>query len=217
VIDGIAFDYRGEPRCRVCAAAEREDLLGGPEVRRLIDSLLVMGWTYADILRRIEPEMADWPKFRRPSYSSIRRHQLRHLPADDTATRAIIERRAIERGLKVVVGRGPLVTQAGILELVQQRGFEAIALGDLVPSVKETLEAARALEEIDQEAGSGLSISKLAQQVGTFIEVIKGRMSPEEFSGIVDEVAERLSPSPAELPTATSPTVAGSREEKNRG
>jgi hypothetical protein len=213
IIDGVAFDYKGEPRCSVCGADDpKRQLPNGPEAKRQVDQRLVHGWTYADIVTSIEPLMEDWPKTRRISYFAIRRHQLRHLPADATATRAVVERRAIEQGLKIVVGTGPLVTRAALLELVQQRGFEAIASGEVVPSLRDTLEAAQALEELEQETGSRLTVSELAQQVATFIEVVKARMSAEEFTAVVAEVEDRLSPTSPELPSGTSAIQASIEE-----
>jgi nucleotide-binding universal stress UspA family protein len=105
---------------------------------------------------------------RRISYDAIRRHQLRHLPVDQTAVREIIERRAAERGLRIAIGRGPLLTNAGVLEVIRQKGFEAIAAGGITPSIRETLEAARLLEELDQQGeDADFTVVQLRQRLGS--------------------------------------------------
>jgi hypothetical protein len=127
VIDGIVFDYAGTPQCHICSADdERKALPNGAEVKRTVDAMLVRGATYASILAAIAPQVQDWPKPRRPSYFSVRRHQLRHLPVDRLAIREVLERRAVEQGLKIAVGRGPIVTNAAVLEVIRDRGLEAV-------------------------------------------------------------------------------------------
>ena len=45
-------------------------------------------------------------------FAGIRRHGLRHLPADQIAIRRALERRAIERGLSIVADAAPIGTNA---------------------------------------------------------------------------------------------------------
>jgi hypothetical protein len=209
VIDGLVFDYRGETRCRVCAAADPDKQLpNGERVRADIDRLLVEGWTYADIEGRIRAHVEDWPESCRPSRSSIRRHQLRHLRADQVAVRSIIERRALEQGLRIAAGSGPIITLAGVLEVVRQRGLQAVAEGQVVPSVRETVEAARLLDDLDQQAGNRLSPSEIGLQVRTFLEVVRERLPERDWDDVMAEVELRLSggldePEPPQLPAAT--------------
>jgi hypothetical protein len=192
-IDGIAFDYRGELRCHTCSAADPDrGLLNGPEVRSEIDAGIIAGDPYALILRRVEPMVTTWPEDHRPSYAGIRRHALRHLGGDAAAIRTIVERRAIEAGLQIAAGQSPLVTRAAILELVRRKGFTALASGAIAPAVKETLDAAAALEEIDTSAGNLISVEDLARQAYTFFEVVRERLDPDAWEAVVAEAEARL-------------------------
>ncbi len=192
VIDGEVFPYKDEPRCRVCGSTSgATSLTNAEKVRVMIDELLVAGATYKRILATIEPFVEDWPANRRPGYHSIRRHQLRHLPVDDAAVREIVERRAREQGLRIVVGDGPIITRAAVLELVRDRGLAALLSGETKPTMAETLHAAEVLEEIDREAGSQVTVGELAGQVRTFVEVVRSRVPEQIWTEIVQAVGEQ--------------------------
>lgn len=130
--------------------------------------------------------MVKWPPKRRLSYYSIRNHQRRHLPVDEVVVREIIERRAAERRLEIAVGRGPLLTNAAVFELVRMKGFEAIVRENVTPSVRETLEAARMLEELDQESGRELADLRLTLDV--IIAVSRQHVSPEQAAAIASDL-----------------------------
>lgn len=199
LLDGFAFDYRLEPRCRICGAgAPGSQLPNGDKVRLLVDDLLVRGFSYSSIASQVAPLMEDWPPERKISYHSIRRHQLRHLRADELAVRSILERRARERGLRIVTEESPLVTNAAVFEVIRQRGFTAIARGELTPNVRETLEAARFLEALERETqmeGEG----ELARQVEILIEVIREHIPEEQWARIVSETEAALGQRPYQL------------------
>lgn len=185
VIDGIVFTYDGEARCKVCGPATGTELPNAQEVRSAVDSKLVAGATYKRVLQDIGPLVEDWPPDRRPSYHSIRRHQLRHLGSDAGAVREIVERRALEQGLRIAVGDGPIVTRAAILELVRDRGFAALATGEISPTLAHTLYAAELLEEVDREAGSMVSAGQLAEQIRAFVEVVRAQVPEDTWDRIV--------------------------------
>ncbi len=213
-IDGILFDYRREPRCRVCSAGDPEKAPPrGEEVHRVVHQMLVQGRTYRDILTAASPLMEGWPEQRKLTYHSIRRHQLRHLPVDELAVRQIVERRAAERGLQIALGTGPLVTTAGVLELVRQRGFEALAGREVVPTVRETVEAARLLDELEKEAGSRIGLAELTRQVEVFLDVVRQRLTPDQWATVVAEVEARLT-APALEAATDSPTKEEEEEEE---
>lgn len=185
IVDGIVFVYESEPRCRVCGPAGTKAPPNSEEVRTTVDRMLVTGATYKRILLAIEPLVEEWDEDRRPGYHSIRRHQIRHLPADAAAVREVVERRALDQGLRIAVGDGPIVTRAALLEIVRDRGLEALAAGDLSPTLAETLHAAEVLEEIDREAGSFISAGELAGQIRDFVEIVKAHVPVETWNQIV--------------------------------
>jgi hypothetical protein len=193
VIDDVDFVYRREARCFVCGGgAASRALPNGEEIRRRIDQRLVAGATYNDILWEVGPLMAEWPKNRRINYTSVRNHQRRHLRADQVALREIVERRAAHEGLRIVVGTGPLMTLGAVLEVVRQKGLEALAEGTVTPGVRETLEAARLLHELEAQATPTEILEQFASQVEVLLEVVRRGVSEEQWRLISEEVTSHL-------------------------
>jgi hypothetical protein len=183
VIDGLDLDYRREPRCLVCAADS--------EIRVLVDQLLVRGESYTRIIQAVESEETD-SSARPISYASVRRHQQRHLPVDELGVRTIIEARARERGLQIALADSPIVTNAAVLEIVRNAGFEAILAGGLVPTVRETITAAVALQQLDDEADSGAIVEAIHEQLQILLEIVRERLPEESWNSVVAEFEQRL-------------------------
>jgi hypothetical protein len=203
VFQGVRFNYVGEARCKICTAEDPAKALPhGALVRSTVDDLLVRGATYSSVLAAIEPLVADWPTSRRPSYASVRRHALRHLRADAAAVGTILERRAQEADVMVTVGTGPIVTMAGLLETIRQKGFEAIATGMVVPRVRDTLEAAFALEDLDRDDRLA-TLAEVMGQVREFADAVRNSVGDDIFQSILS-LADRpaLAESSADSPIA---------------
>lgn len=182
VVDGIEFDYTPGSKCFVCSASD--------EVRGLVDRLLVRAWSYKQILQAVEPLQEGVSEKRRIGYHSIRRHAINHLPADELAVRQVLERRAQEAGLAVIVGEGPIVTNAGVAEIIRNRGFEAVIAGERTPSIRETLEATKLLQEFDQPGPS--AADEIKAQVEILLEVIRELLPEDQWSTLVSRFEARL-------------------------
>jgi len=169
-------------------------------VRTLIDQLLVRGETYKRILQAIEP-LQGKVEDGRVSYHSIRRHQLRHLPVDELAIRAILERRARDAGLQVAIGDSPIITNAATLEVIRNAGFDGIVRGGLSPTVRETIQAAVALEQFDRSGDNSIDLAEFQRQVRLLLEVVQARLPEAEWQSLVAEFEARLDPRPELPPT----------------
>jgi hypothetical protein len=203
VFEGVRFNYRGEARCKVCTAEDPAAARpNGALVRSTVDDLLVRGATYSSVLARIEPLVADWAASRRPSYASIRRHAQRHLMPDAAAVREILERRAQEADVAVAVGAAPIVTRGGLLETIRQRGYEAIAAGAVVPSVRETLEAANALEDLELQERAA-TLSEVMRDVREFAQAVRSTVGDEAFASILALREQPALTGTSGLPTET--------------
>jgi hypothetical protein len=198
ILDGIAYDYTGESRCKVCGTPDDDDTPNASEVRDLVDAMLLGTATYTSIARATLPLTEDWPEAKRPSYHSIRRHQLRHLPVDRAAVREIVERRAREAGLRIAVGDGPVLTRAAVLETVRERGFAAIARGDVTPTVAETMRAADALDDLDRQTGAALTVEELAHQMQELVRIVRTRVGEVEWNDMVQEMRTALAADPTD-------------------
>jgi hypothetical protein len=95
----------------------------------------------------------------RIDWTSIRTHyRNRHMPVDAKAVREIAEQRLKELGKHVEELEERHVDSYMTARLVLAKGFDKIARGEMDPTVRETLAAAKMLEEFDiahQESDTG--------------------------------------------------------------
>jgi hypothetical protein len=120
------------------------------------------------------------------------------LPADELAIRQILERRAAEENLRTVVGEGSIVTNASVFEVIRNRGFESVVQRAAVPSVRETLQAAKLLQELEASRRPALDLVELRRQIEILLEVVQARVPESEWEILAAEFEARISP--RELP-----------------
>lgn len=181
-IDGQLYAYKKEWRCLVCTS--------DPDVRRLIDSLLVAPKTYRETLELVTPmmEAKQIPEDKRPSYYSIRNHQKRHLPYDKLAVREIVERRAAEAGRSVMEGRGRILTAEAVLELVVSRGWDDLVEKRSKPDVRETVDAAMKLNALEQQALGSVDVAALMQQLQIILQAVRNNVPADMWDRIAAEI-----------------------------
>jgi len=187
-------DYKPDSRCRVCSAPDR-DVPNGSAVRNLVDDLLLAPRPYAAILRLIEPLMDPWPQESRISRYGLMRHARNHLRWEEAAARRIAERNAEKAGKVDDASDRMLVSQA-VLELVQQRGYEAIISGEVTPSVRDTLTASSTLREIEKESEGRYSIAEAFSQLDAVIQIIREEIPEDRWPHIVSRLEGRRSSPP---------------------
>lgn len=192
-----SVEYRADPRCHVCSAPDR-DVPNGWAIRNLIDDLLLVPKSYAAILRLIEPLTDAWPEDARISRHSLARHSRNHLQWEKAAARQIAERNAQQAGKLDEASERMLVAQA-VLEAVQQRGYEALASGEITPSVRDTLAATSALREIEREAEGQFTVAEAFSQLDTVIQIMRETV-PVEFHETILSRLEAGGRSPAGSP-----------------
>lgn len=201
-LDGQEFRYYPEPRCRVCTADEgRKALSNGPQVRRLVDSLILYPKSLADIHRTIEPMMHDWPSKYRITYKSIRTHQAKHMAWDSLALRMMVERWAQEKGMSIIDASGRmLLTEEAWLEATAQLGWQRLITGQLEPSWAETQKAFERIADIKTMAEGEFSTALLLAQLNTIIEVVREELPADRWPVLLARLANRRDEVQGELP-----------------
>jgi hypothetical protein len=149
-MEDARVDYVQAARCRVCNTRNR-DLAETVEVRTRIDEVLLRGGSYRSALVAVEHLVAEWSNPERPTYAAVRNHAKKHLRVEEVMTRMVMEREARAEGIDPEDEEGSILTPAGVLALIQERGFRNLQDADIKPTVAETMTAARSLSAIDSE------------------------------------------------------------------
>jgi len=189
-IDGEIYSYNKSSRCSICRAPQ--------EIQTLVDRLLVDGHSYAEVSRLLNPlqDKMNIPQQDRISYSAIRQHQQQHLPFDRLAAREIIEKRARERGKKIIEGTDNLLTYAAVLEMVQQIGFGEIVAKAQIPNIDQTLKASQLLHELETVSEEDSKVEDVIVKFNVVLEAVKKHVTPEIWSLIVQEIENARSSTP---------------------
>lgn len=184
VIDGESFLYRAIPQCKICSS--------GDEIRRYVDDLLLFPKSYKEVLRTIQPleerlgiEIAD-----RISYSSIRTHYRNHLPLDKKAVREIVERRAADKGQRVLDSEGHLLTPEAFYEVVIAKGFEDIVSGAVRPTLSQTIQAVNILQKLEKDSDKDYKPEVLLNQLNIIVLAIREVLPPEWRDKVFDKIDE---------------------------
>ena len=181
LVDGFNFDYKLEPRCLVCSAQ--------PELRTLVDQLLVRGETYRRILQTVDPlqdaaTSGASPITRSEDTSSVICRQTNSPCGRSWSV-------GLERGLPIVIGDSPIITNAALLELIRNAGYESIVSGASIPTTRETIQAALALEEIDRSDATA-GVDELRRQAEILVGLIRERLPEEEWAALAADFDSRV-------------------------
>jgi hypothetical protein len=122
------------------------------------------------------------------SSGGIRRHMRKHSPVKHQIRYAIIEKRADEIGHSEDF-KGSVVDGYTALRMVIQAGSEAIASGELVPSITELLATQRLLLDFERELGGGISISFIAELLREVILALRAEVNlyQPDFTDLISQ------------------------------
>lgn len=174
---GRDYPLRSVATCKVCRSPSRFE----------IERELVSGRTYATIARAVSDTDPDInPRNIRDHYANG------HLPMEQEASRRIIEKRAVMMGRSVEEGVDSIVSGLAVAEVVVQKGFEAIARGELRPDMKDVLMAVKILETFGT-GSDGTDESLYVEAYMIFHETASQVMSQEQFA----DFGRRLNANPS--------------------
>lgn len=132
-LGGRDYPLRSVAQCKVCRSPQRFH----------VETEIASGRTYTRIHKDLllADESCDL------TVENLRDHYKNgHMPLEVEASRAIIERRAVERGKDIQRGVDPIVDGMALAEIVVQKTVEAMQRGEIKPDMKDGLMAARLLE-----------------------------------------------------------------------
>jgi hypothetical protein len=200
-VDGAArvteLEYFRAERCRICNLDNRDDLPNATQVRRVIDRELMNNATCRRAVEAAEPFVAEWPPDQRPTYAAVRNHSKNHLKRDYTLIRQLMEAHAVNAGIDIEEGEGPILTPGGVLAVIAQKGYEQVRDGHATPTIGDTIAASRALVAIEKEALLA-ALEKERRRVRLLVAALQ-----EATPGALDSVTS----SPSELPTGEETSV----------
>ncbi|MFL5736860.1 MAG: hypothetical protein ACJ76P_05945 [Actinomycetota bacterium] len=100
----------------------------------------------------------------------------------------------------------PLLTNAAVLEVVRNAGFEAIITGGLVPTVRETIAAAGALESLERKADTRPELAEVRSQVEILLDLIRDQIGESGVGELISEFERRLAAREAASASASEGT-----------
>ena len=170
------------PRCKVCTFPER----------RLIDNMLALGWTRAEVRRHwndvIEAQTGEVEYFKK---SSVENHALKHLSIQDSAVRRILERRAELEGIDVEMIEGFIMTKTGVAEVLVHKGLEALQRGDTQVEPKEIIGAIDTLIKLEEKR-SVVAEEVMLREIRAFMRAVERNVDPELFEKIREDYRAEL-------------------------
>lgn len=173
------YQFKPETRCRVCQ---------NDDDRELVDKLLASGLTYTHLLRVIEPINQQRRPKSKITYNSLFNHAKVCFPTNKAAQavyRSILERRAAEYGVDFIQGTQSAVTLYAYLETMVQKGYEQLTLEEPNVSVKDGMDAAIRLHELEQEEDSERKLRHIMSQFNTLLDIVQDTVTPEQREQIL--------------------------------
>lgn len=168
-----------EPRCYVCCEVQSRDL---------VNKLIGQGYTNRQITEScavINAEREAAEDKRIIGARTVWEHRRAHFNVQDpamAAIREVVERRAKANNRDFLNGIGHAITPYAVVETTMVRGFQGnLANPELdPPTIKETLEAAKMLHQMETQEESGRDI---AQMMATMDRIISAadKFIPTEF------------------------------------
>jgi len=180
-------------QCKVCQFPER----------RLIDNMLALGWTRAEVRRHwndvIEAQSGEKDYFKK---SSMENHALKHLSIQDSAVRRILERRAEMEGIDVEMIEGFIMTKTGVAEVLVHKGLESLQSGDTRVEPKEIIGAIETLIKLEEKR-SVVAEEVMLREIRAFMKAVERNVDPELFEKIrADYRAELGEPERPAIPVS---------------
>lgn len=170
------FDAVCERSCHTCTHP----------ARMFIEERIIQNWSYRRIAQSfsgIDFEVEPGVMERMPTigYSSIRNHFLRgHMPLQAATLRQLAERRANQIGSTYEQAAGQFVDQVVLAEAVVTRSYERLASGEIEPEVRDGLQAAKFLQDVNDRTQAGLDSEAWSQAMQIYFETAR-RFMPDEM------------------------------------
>lgn len=161
-LDGRSYEFKYEPRCRVCNAGE--------QFVEMVNRMLVDGMTYSDIHRL---SVAADGRPRKVTYDSIRTHAIYHMPMKAAAVRKILEERAKRTQKNFIEGTQNILDEVVYSEVMMKKAFQRLTQDEVSVTPMEGLAAAKALREFISDEEGALDAAAAVSQLNKIINAVK--------------------------------------------
>lgn len=167
-------ELRSPGRCTICR---------NPDILHVVNQGLANGLAYAAIARSVESYNQKLPKNARVTRYAIQAHSANHFDLTHPSLavyRRIVERRAAEVEQDWVNGVGSVVTTMAYLEVVGQKGFEALMEETTEVSPELGMQAMLKLNELTRKGSHDAELAELRHKVNSLGTAVRD-VVPEEY------------------------------------
>lgn len=163
-VGGRVYPYRTNRQCKVCAHPQRLEL----------ERTLAEGRGYKGVFE-IVPDTG-------LSVDNLREHmKAGHMPFDHPAVKKVAETTARDRGAVVATAGRTVAKHLAFCENILDRVNERIEEGDLEPTIKEALMAARILAEAPDDGPDLDDLNRAFVAIMETTEAVAGRAAMDEI------------------------------------
>lgn len=171
-------EFTYEPRCRVCKKGR--DFVG------TINTLVLSGLAYTEILRMIEPQNEKYREIGEGiSYQSLYNHVHNHMPPKSWIVRKSLEKRALQASQSLEKMVDSLVTDSSYAETMMQIGFQNMVENPKTVSARDGLDAAKTLHEFEKEAKEDSSMVEVMAQLSQIIQAVREVVTEDQMKQIL--------------------------------
>jgi len=169
-VGGRKYPIKTSPSCLVCMS----------DLRIRIENAIIKGYSVKSISEALIGREESIPPH------VIQQHiRGQHMPLDETIRRVALEERNRELGVILSEVEGSIVDHIGVLRAVQQRGYERMAMGEIEPTLSETLVAAKTLAGLAVQDGGTVDAMAFFSALHRIMQVIQEMVSHEQFQHLV--------------------------------
>lgn len=185
-IGGKVYDARFEKQCHTCTHPAR------PE----IEEKIILGQSYRDIAMQYSETIyrnADGSETQMPaiSWMSIYNHfKQKHLPVERAVVRQILDERAQKLSESYDEQTARLVDGHALAQHVMQETHRRLVNGDLSPSVRDGLAAAKLIKELEGESDGGFDAEVWSEAMVAYFETAQRIMPPEMWHRFTAALAQ---------------------------
>jgi hypothetical protein len=183
-INGREYDAKYVASCHTCTHPARlaieEALLGSHTYQQI-----------AALYSGVQIEDADGEQFTTPEigWGSIRNHYRNgHMPLEVAALRELADRRSAEMSASYNGTLERHVTRFQVAESILQKGYDNLVSGNMEVDAKDTLAAAKFLQEAEQ--GSQVDAEAWSQAMQVYFETVQRLMPPDMWKRFVAELSK---------------------------
>lgn len=183
-IGNARYAARYSPVCNVCNHPARMEiehqLLRGLSYRKI-------AMAYSEVEYETQGGVLMLPKI---GAIAVKNHYMKgHLPVDAAVHRQLVEDRAREVGSRYEEMATEFLDSYVAAKAVLRKGYDRLVSGEITPDVKETLAAAKMVQEIEDGARTNLDAEAWSQAMTVYFQTAQEIMSDEMWRSFTSRLS----------------------------